>query len=345
MKLFRSVKNHLVPWRGNTHRPRILRRQWLLALLGLAMLCETVILGASILKGGPDIFLAAVVRSDVIAYTEEARTKEGGQVLVENEVLDAAAQAKAEDMAARGYFSHVGPDGEEPWVWLARAGYEYVYAGENLAVRFSDSKDVVDAWMASPTHRANIVKANYQEIGVGLADGTYKGSPATFVVQYFGSPQKPAAPAVRVAEPASSPVAVVPDVPAEPAVAGAATEAAALQASVPAPQQSFTQSAVRSIAKAFGEAPRGASWLLAGVAALLITVLALTFFVRIQVQPTDLLLPGLAVALIAVTFMAANTKLLSSTTQSASVASHDAGDIASGSAIERMSAFPEAPAR
>lgn len=339
MRLWRSIKNHLLPWQGNTHRPHILRRQWLAAFLGLAMLSEMVILGGSIFKAGPDVFLAAVVRSDVIAYTGEARVGDGGDALTENGLLDEAAQAKAEDMASKGYFSHVGPGGEEPWVWLERAGYSFVYAGENLAVRFNDSKDVVDAWMASPAHRANIVKPQYKEIGVGLADGTYKGGPATFVVQYFGSPAQPvpAVPASPAQEPISAEAAAgISEVPASPTVAGA-------QTATPSAPRSFMQSAMRAIAGAFDGAGERASWMLAGIASLLVTVLALTFFVRIQVQPTDLLLPGLAVALIAITLLAANARFLPAATQTASVAAPYMGDIGAGVAVERASvAFPEA---
>lgn len=354
MKLWRSIKNHLLPWRGNTHRPHILRRGWLLTFLALTLVSEGIILGHALVTPGPQVFLAAVLRSDVISYTDEARVKEGGQHLTENDILNAAAQAKAEDMAARGYFSHVGPDGEEPWVWLERAGYDYMYAGENLAVRFEDSKDVVDAWMASPTHRANIVKPAYQEVGVGLAEGIYKEKPATFVVQYFGAPA-PVASHAPVTEPEQTPLAanITPtptqEVPAAPAqessVAGAETEVAAVQAA-PTPKQSFIQSATRAVAKAFSEAPEGASWVLAGVTLLLVVVLALTFFIRIQVQPTDLLLPGMAVALIAVTFMAANSVYLSTGVQSASVADSGPGDIGIGiSTVGQVSAFPEATDR
>ncbi len=350
MKLWRSVKNHLVPWRGNTHRPHILRRGWLVAFLALALASEGIILGHLIVPSGPDVFLAAIIRSDVIGYTSDARLLEGGQALVESETLNAAAQAKAEDMAARGYFSHVGPTGEEPWVWIERAGYEYAYAGENLAVRFNDSKDVVDAWMASPTHRANILKPNYIEVGVGLAESSYKGGRATFVVQYFASPQNVAAvsaPVEGVAQEPALAAAVAPEVPSGATVAGAQIQAAAVQTSTaaPAPQQSFMQSAARGIVQAFGNASPGASWILAGIAMLLIAVLALTFFIRIQVQPTDLLLPGLAVALIAVTLLGANAKLLPAAGQSASVAASGSGDIGGGVAIERLSAFPDAPAQ
>ena len=367
MKLWRSIKNHLLPWRGNTHRPHILRRRWLLAFLAITLISEGVIVRHT-LAPGPNVFLAAVVKSDIILYTEQASMAEGSDVLIENEELDKAAQAKAEDMAAKGYFSHVGPTGEEPWTWIERAGYDYVYAGENLAVRFNESKDVVDAWMASPTHRENIVKPQYREIGVGIAEGTYKGAPATFVVQYFGSPAGPVASAVPAAA-ASEPA---------PAVAGAETHVAnevpapeaapapvptapepALEAEAPAPalpqsqpelqpelqpSQSLPQSLVNSIGTMLAAAGPVASWALAGIAAFLAVILALTFFVRIQVQPTDLLKPGLAVALVAITFLAANARLLPAATQSASVASSLPGDIAGGVATERVSAFPESPA-
>lgn len=365
MKLWRIVANHLLPHRGNAHRPHILRRGWLVAFLALALASEGVILSNILISSGPNVFLAAVVRSEVVDYTREARLLEGGQALAENEVLNAAAQAKAEDMAARGYFSHVGPAGEEPWVWIERAGYEYVYAGENLAVRFNDSKDVVDAWMASPTHRANILKANYKEIGVGIAQGAYKGGRATFIVQYFASPANPVAvsavPDVPAAGPASSPTVATQTL-LDAAVAGAETELAAPQEvapasaqssaqaqvqvpAAPAPEHSFAQSAARAATQAVGDAPKGASWVLAGIAMLLIAVLALTFFIRIQVQPTDLLLPGVAVALVVITLMGANAKFLPASTQSASVAVSDPGEIAEGTSTERMSVFPEAPAR
>jgi hypothetical protein len=127
-------------------------------------------------------------------------------------------------------------------------------------------------------------------------------------------------------------------------VAGAETEAPAVSAPAPQQQAQPQSSVFRSIGRALGKAGSGAPWALGGVAALLIAVLALTFFVRIQVQPTDLLLPGLAVALIAIAFMAANAKLLPAARQSASVAGALQGDIAGGDSTERVSAFPEAPA-
>lgn len=323
--------------------------------MAVALVSEAAIVGSTVFVAGPNVFLAAVLRSDVIQYTVEARESEGGQALRESELLDAAAQAKADDMAAKGYFSHVGPDGQAPWTWVSKAGYDYVYAGENLAVRFNDSKDVVDAWMASPTHRANIVKPQYQEIGVGLAEGMYKGSQATFVVQFFASPNiahAASAPSVSTAPPAQESVRqsvagaeVAPeqapaDVPTQadaqaPMQEDTSASPAQVSAPAPAPSTNSVQSVLRGISKSF-DARTGASWVLGGIAALLITVLALTFVIRIQVQPTDLLLPGLAVALVAVALMGANAKFLPSS-QSASVgAALGQGEVGEAAAVQRV---------
>jgi len=177
---------------------------------------------------------AAVIQSDVIALTNDERTENDLGVLTENPTLDKAAQAKANDMAAKGYFSHTGPDGQPPWHWFVEAGYDYHYAGENLAVRFDDSKQVVDAWMASPTHRANIVKPVYTQIGIGVADGMYQGLPATFVVQFFGTPEpgdEPVEPKVSptpssvAGKSAAQPVTAATAQSAKPTVAGAETTA------------------------------------------------------------------------------------------------------------------------
>lgn len=125
---------------------------------------------------------------NIIALTNVDRTLWGVKELVRNPILDIAAQMKADDMARRGYFSHTGPQGQSSWHWFTSAGYFYTNAGENLAMNFYDPHTLQRAWMASPTHRANIVRSVYTEVGVGIAYGMYKGEPASFVVQFFAAP-------------------------------------------------------------------------------------------------------------------------------------------------------------
>lgn len=96
---------------------------------------------------------------------------------------------KAQDMATKGYFAHTSPEGKKtPWYWLKQVGYQYQYAGENLAINFTDSKDVTNAWMNSPTHKANIVKDKYTEVGTGIATGLYEGRETVFVAQVYANP-------------------------------------------------------------------------------------------------------------------------------------------------------------
>lgn len=126
--------------------------------------------------------------ASVVAYTNEDRTVYGAGTVTEDALLSAAAQKKANDMAARGYFSHLGPDGEAPWKWFRSVGYYYYNAGENLAVHFTDAAALNRAWMKSPTHKANIINPVYTKIGIGIAQGYYQGYKTMFVVQFFAKP-------------------------------------------------------------------------------------------------------------------------------------------------------------
>jgi len=95
-------------------------------------------------------------------------------------------------MFAKDYWAHNAPDGTKPWSFILAAGYNYLHAGENLARDFTNPQAVVDAWMASPTHRDNIMNAHYQDIGIAVVDGQLGGVETTLVVQMFGTPQSTA---------------------------------------------------------------------------------------------------------------------------------------------------------
>lgn len=135
-----------------------------------------------------DWMVSTILPAVIVNLTNEERSDDSLEVLTRSDVLDAAAKLKAEDMAKNEYFAHYSPTGVSPWYWFDQVSYNFVHAGENLAVHFADSGDVVDAWMESPTHRANIMNGNFTEIGVGTAKGRYKGSSTVFVVQLFGTP-------------------------------------------------------------------------------------------------------------------------------------------------------------
>ncbi len=104
--------------------------------------------------------------------------------------LSSAATQKAQDMFSKNYWAHISPTGTTPWEFINSTGYEYVYAGENLARNFNSSEEVVEAWMNSPTHRANLLKAEYTDLGLAVLNGRLSGEDTTLVVQEFGTQSK-----------------------------------------------------------------------------------------------------------------------------------------------------------
>lgn len=132
-------------------------------------------------------YAANISPQEIIRLTNEERAKNGLSPLVENPVLSQAAIAKGLDMIERDYWAHVAPDGTEPWLFFLRFGYNYRFAGENLARDFSNAASVVSAWMASASHRENILSPKYNEIGVGVVEGELNGVQTTLIVQFFGN--------------------------------------------------------------------------------------------------------------------------------------------------------------
>jgi hypothetical protein len=104
-----------------------------------------------------------------------------------NEKLTEVATAKVNDMVAHHYFAHTSPAGLNPWHWFEQVGYDYKYAGENLAINFTTAEAEQAAWMNSPTHKKNILNVNYAEIGVAVAAGEVNGTMGIIAVQEFGT--------------------------------------------------------------------------------------------------------------------------------------------------------------
>ena len=182
-------KNHLIPHEGNDHRPHILRDASIRNIVLLVIFLEiTTFLLPTLSNLNRTGGMAAVLPAVLANLTNEERQDQNLKTLTVNKSLNEAADMKAKDMATKGYFAHVSPDGKTPWYWIEKVGYKYQYAGENLAINFSDSIDVTNAWMASPTHKANIIKGNYTEIGTGVATGIYKGKETIFVAQVYANP-------------------------------------------------------------------------------------------------------------------------------------------------------------
>ncbi|MBZ4322535.1 CAP domain-containing protein [Streptomyces huiliensis] len=121
--------------------------------------------------------------ADVLALTNARRTAAGLRPLSGDPRLTAAAQAHSADMAARGYHAHVSPDGGRPWDRAVAAGSVHRSIGENVACGQRSPAEVVEGWMNSPGHRANILAPGFTHLGVGFAGG---GPAGTYWTQLFG---------------------------------------------------------------------------------------------------------------------------------------------------------------
>ena len=184
----KKLKHYFIPHQENDYKPHFFALESVLVLSGAIVSLFLLVVSQHIAVLNGNNMLASVISSTLIDITNEDRAGSGIGALAYNPVLARAAQAKADDMAAKSYFAHNSPAGVTPWYWLEKEGDAFSYAGENLAVNFSDSVDVGEAWMESPGHRANILNDHFTEVGIATAEGVYEGEKTVFVVQLFGKP-------------------------------------------------------------------------------------------------------------------------------------------------------------
>lgn len=180
---------------------------------------KLVVFGATLLASSSASFLVpahtlAISGQAVTAFTNNQRSANGLAPLAWNAALGNSAWLKAQDMCAKGYWSHTAPDGVTGWTFMSRSGYAYTTASENLARGFSDDAATVASWMASPGHRANILNAAYTDTGVGSATCNFEGATTTFVVAHYGATSAPtsapAPKAVAAPTPQARPRSVAP---------------------------------------------------------------------------------------------------------------------------------------
>jgi uncharacterized protein YkwD len=134
--------------------------------------------------------LSSLTSAGVITWTNFHREQDNKKPLVQNKQLDDAAKIKLDDMFAKQYFEHESPTGEGPADVVAKAGYDFLTVGENLALGdFRDDEELVTGWMNSPGHRENILKSSFTQIGVAVGKADYQGRQTWLAVQEFGTPK------------------------------------------------------------------------------------------------------------------------------------------------------------
>ena len=177
----------IFPHPRNNHRAQVLHPKAILFLIAF-FIFSSLFFSSSLNPIASQIrAYADISTQELLNFTNQKRVENGLESLSNNSQLSDAASKKADDMFAKNYWAHNAPDGTTPWVFIKASGYSYVYAGENLARGFNSASDVVNAWMASPNHRANILSSNFKDVGFAVKSGTLNGEQTFLVVQEFGS--------------------------------------------------------------------------------------------------------------------------------------------------------------
>jgi uncharacterized protein YkwD len=176
------------PHHTNNHRPHLLHPQGIAVLVAIFLFTNSSLKLLAQVRGGVLGYASSITPQSVLDGVNAKRIEAGLKPLGLNDRLNQAATTKAGDMFTLNYWAHNNPSGKEPWDFIKAAGYRYRYAGENLARDFGDTNSLIDAWMASPTHKDNIVNPRYQETGIAVVNGTLQGIETTLVVNLFGTP-------------------------------------------------------------------------------------------------------------------------------------------------------------
>jgi hypothetical protein len=180
--------HHLfLPREKNNYRSGFLHHKVILSLILLFV--SAGIVTYSIRTNFPAVLgiSANIPTQQLLILTNQQRQNNNLPVLTDSPELDQAAANKAADMFSKDYWAHNAPDGTTPWAFIKGAGYNYVYAGENLARGFNNASDVITAWMNSPEHRQNVLSPNYQNVGFAVATGKLTGEDTVLVVEMLGS--------------------------------------------------------------------------------------------------------------------------------------------------------------
>ncbi|MFH1429961.1 MAG: CAP domain-containing protein [Candidatus Uhrbacteria bacterium] len=189
------LRDAFFPHAGNNYHPHALHGRRA-AFYAAAFVAVKAIIVVSIFAIPSSLLMSeaafAELEADLFQETNAVRAQYTQHELQPNAHLEESAATRALDLGTVGYFSHVSPDGRTFESFLKSSGYRYAVAGENLAMGFTDMRDVIAHWMKSTTHRQNIIASDYDDTGIGIARGIYDGRPVLFIAQHYGKQEREA---------------------------------------------------------------------------------------------------------------------------------------------------------
>lgn len=180
-------QNWFVPHKDTHKKAHLISWEGLVVYILIFILLQVSLSIISYAKPGVLGINGNIDQKRIIELTNQERQKKGFPPVSENEALDKAALLKAQNMFSENYWAHFAPSGKSPWDFILGSGYRFSFAGENLAKNFYNSEDIVAAWLASPTHRDNLLNPKYKDIGIAVVEGVLNGQKTTLIVQMFGT--------------------------------------------------------------------------------------------------------------------------------------------------------------
>ncbi|MFA6322897.1 MAG: CAP domain-containing protein [Candidatus Buchananbacteria bacterium] len=194
MKFFSNscqlFSDFLIPHAGNEFKPKALRPKSLIVISSAAILVKIIVTVFLFFTYPTPAELSAIISKNIVSLINQSRVQEGLLPLKENTNLTKYAATKGSDMVKRDYFAHDTPEGKRPWEWIDKNEYDYVYAGENLAIDFTSAETVHEAFLNSPSHRRNILNPKYLEVGIAVLNGQMSGHKTILLVEFFGTQRK-----------------------------------------------------------------------------------------------------------------------------------------------------------
>jgi len=176
--------NHLIPTKDNNHRAKLLSNK-VLAVIAIGLLSFNLLTPVNLTAQADT---DKITKSSLLEKHNEFRKEHNLGELKVNTLLNLSAQNKANEMMRNDCWSHYCPDNRSPWEFFNDAGYDYSFAGENLAEGFYTIEKIMTAWINSETHRENMMRDKYTEIGFGIAEGPYQNNEDNvIVVAHFGT--------------------------------------------------------------------------------------------------------------------------------------------------------------
>src|SRR3989338_5981293 len=188
LKANNFLRHYFYPHESNNYKARTLHTSAIVFYITLLLVFQLIPVFIKFTQPNVLGYATNITLNSVLDLVNRERTKNNLAPLSLSPQLTTAATQKAADMFTKNYWAHISPTGVSPWQFISSSGYSYIYAGENLAKSFNTSEEDVKAWMNSSTHKANILKPEYKDIGISVMNGLLNGEETTLVVEEFGTP-------------------------------------------------------------------------------------------------------------------------------------------------------------